>query len=184
MNDQHNTSGSSHTSWTYFPESDDKLTYYVMSISASSCDEHISLIVCGEEVMPVNPHTTSYLNWHWQLWSECAYILHWCTSCSSPDWYFLMSMTLSYILFFMLERMTCVDTACTLSVAGSTCGAHKQGEWLIIGKTLFSSTHWCFNGLARLPQQKIFKEDQKASRRCTNRVDRSRSIFYHDWPWP
>ena len=26
------------------------------------CDEDISLLVCGEEVMPVNPHTTSYLN--------------------------------------------------------------------------------------------------------------------------
>ena len=53
-------------------------------------------------------------------------------------------MTLSCILFFMLERLTCVDAACTLSVAGSKCGAHKQREWLIIGKTLFSSTHWCF----------------------------------------
>ena len=28
------------------------------------CDEDISLLVCGEEVMPVNPHTTSYINWH------------------------------------------------------------------------------------------------------------------------
>ena len=39
MNDQHNMSGSSHISWTYFPESDDKLAYYVMKISASSCVE-------------------------------------------------------------------------------------------------------------------------------------------------
>ena len=28
----------------------------------------------------------------------------------------------------MLERLTCVDAACTLSVAGSKCGAPKQGE--------------------------------------------------------
>ena len=44
----------------------------------------------------------------------------------------------------MLERLTCVDAACTLSAAGSKCGAHKKGELLIIGRTLFSSTHWCF----------------------------------------
>ena len=28
------------------------------------CDEDISLLVCGEEVMHANPHITSQLNWH------------------------------------------------------------------------------------------------------------------------
>ena len=46
--------------------------------------------------------------WHRQLLSEC----------SSPELRFFTSMTLAYILFFMLERMNCVDAACTLSVTG------------------------------------------------------------------
>ena len=142
MNDQHNTSGSSHTSWTYFPEK-----WWQAGIL---WDEDISLLVCGEEVMPVNPHTTSYLNWHiadtgnygQSVLPFCIDVHH--VHVVVPSWDFFTSMTLSYIVFFMLEIMTCVDAACTLSVAGSKCGAHKQGEWLIIGKTLFSSTHWCF----------------------------------------
>ena len=139
MNNQHKTSGSSHTSWTYSPESDDKLAYYVMRISASSCVEKRS---CQSILTPPAISTGTSLTP--AIWSECASILHWCTSCSSPELKLFTSMTLSYILFFMLEWLTCVDAACALSVAGSKCSAHKQGEWLIIGKTLFSSTHWCF----------------------------------------
>ena len=113
------------------------------------CDEDISILVCREEVMSVNPHTiTSYLNWHIADTGNYGLnVLPFCIDAHHvvvPSWDLFTSMTLCYILFFLLERLTCVDAACTLSVAGSKCGAHKQGEWLIIGNTLFSSIHWCF----------------------------------------
>ena len=141
MNDQHNTSGSSHTSWTYFPESDDKPVFYVMRISTSSCMQKRS---CQSILTPPAISTGTSLTPAIMVRVSVLLCLHWCTSCSSPELIFVTSITLSYILFFMLERLTCVDAACTLLVAGSKCGAHKKGEWLIIGRTLFSSTHWCF----------------------------------------
>ena len=79
--------------------------------------------------MPVNPHTTSYLYWHIADTGNYGQsVLPFCTDVHHVVVQIFSSMILSCILFFMLERLTCVDAACTLSVAGSKCGAHKQGE--------------------------------------------------------
>ena len=139
MNDQHNTSESSHTSWTYF-----------LRVMTSW---HIMWWGCQPprvwrrgNANKSSHHQLSQLahHWHRKLWSECASILHWCASCSSPELIFVYEHDIKLHLVLHVGKIDLRGCSMSIVVAGSKCGAHKQGEWLIIGRTLFSSTHWCF----------------------------------------
>ena len=109
VNEQHNMSMSSHTSWTYFPErpeSDDKLSCCVMRIPASSCVEKRS---CQSILTPPAISTVTSLTR-----AIIVRVLPFCIDVHHvvvPIWGFYTSMT-SYILLFMLVRMTCVHVTC------------------------------------------------------------------------
>ena len=63
-------------------------------------DEDISLLMCGAEIMSVNPNTTEYLYWYvvYNGNSECAFVLHWCNSLSKEQARHLVEFSSLYCL--------------------------------------------------------------------------------------
>ena len=75
-----------------------------------------------------------------------------------------------------------VSATSTLPVAGSQCGAHKhdkQGEWRIIGKTLFPSTHWCFIH-RKYPQIFAIHNMESSTSRVTTEYELKRYSYDRD----